>query len=62
MEPKDWNRCLDNYLQTGKMLSEHYEQMDDFQKAVVQELKKSYKRISYEPVPKDFINDKYKIQ
>lgn len=52
---------LDHYLKTGKMKSEHYEMLDDEQRNIIQILKRAFKRINYEPVPKDFINDKYKI-
>jgi len=46
MERKDWNRLLDKYLETGKMLSEEYEQVNDIQRAIIQELKKSFKRLN----------------
>ena len=61
MEAKEWRVTLDKYLNTGKLLSEEYEKMDDMQKYVIQELKKAYKRLNYEPVDRYFINDKYKI-
>jgi hypothetical protein len=62
MEASEWRKCLDKYINTGKLLSEEYEQMDEWQKFTIQELKKSYKRLNYEPVAGDYINDKYKIQ
>lgn len=61
MEQKEWNRCLDKYINTGHLLSEEYEQMDEIQKVIIQELKKSYKRLNYEPVDRNYINDKYKL-
>jgi hypothetical protein len=48
MQPKEWRITLDHFLKTGKMLSEDYEQMDEIQKIIIQELKKAFKRISYE--------------
>lgn len=48
MDNKNWIRVLDNYLKTAKMLSEDYENLDDFQRAIIQELKKAFKRIQYE--------------
>lgn len=46
MEHLKWNRVLDKYLETGHMLSEEYEELDDLQKYVIQELKKSFKRLN----------------
>lgn len=46
MERKQWNGLLDKYLLTGKMLSEEYEQLNEIQVAIIQELKKSFKRIN----------------
>ena len=43
---KDWNNLLDKYMQTGKMLSEEYENLNEIQVALIQELKKSLKRIN----------------
>jgi len=62
MERKEWCKVLDHYIQTGTLLSEDYEKMDYEQQNIIKEIKLSLKRISYEPVPRDFINDKYKIQ
>jgi hypothetical protein len=48
MERKNWIKVLDNFLKTGKLLSEDYEAMDDLQKTIIQEIKKSIKRITYD--------------
>lgn len=45
MERQEWNKLLDKYLTTNQMLSEEYEKLNDIQKAIIQELKKSFKRI-----------------
>lgn len=45
MEQKEWNRVLDRYLIENTMLSEEYEQLNIEQKFVIQEIKKSAKRI-----------------
>jgi CTP:phosphocholine cytidylyltransferase-like protein len=39
-----WNKVLDEYIKTHKMSCEDYEDMSDFQKGVIQELKKYFKR------------------
>lgn len=44
---KDWNATLDEYLKTGDMKSEEYEKMSLSQKQIIQEIKKSVKRIDY---------------
>ena len=46
MERLEFNRVLDGYLTTGHMSAEDYENCDDLQKNVIQELKKSFKRIN----------------
>lgn len=46
MERKEWNALLDKYIQTGHLLSEEYEQLNEIQVAIIQELKKSFKRIN----------------
>ena len=48
MERKDWNKTLDNYLITNTMTSDEYESLNDIQMAIIQELKKSFKRIKNE--------------
>ncbi len=45
MENKDWIKLLDKYLTTNTMLSSEYEQLDDYQKCVIQELKRAFKRL-----------------
>jgi hypothetical protein len=46
MEHLLWNKVLDKYLTTGHILSEEYEELDDLQKYVIQEVKKSFKRLN----------------
>jgi hypothetical protein len=46
MEHLLWNKVLDKYLTTGHLLSEEYEELDDLQKYVIQEVKKSFKRLN----------------
>lgn len=46
MERLEWNTVLDHYLETGTMSAEDYENCDDLQKNVIQELKKAFKRIN----------------
>lgn len=42
----EWNHALDGYLATNQMPSEVYEGLNDTQKGVIQEIKKSVKRIT----------------
>ncbi len=42
---KEFNQALDRYLTDGDMEAEVYVSMSDAQKAVIQEIKKSVKRI-----------------
>lgn len=44
LKDADWRKCLDGYLRTGKMEAGDYEEMNQFQKGVIQEIKKSLKR------------------
>ncbi len=46
MERLLWNKVLDTYLTTGHILSEEYEQLNEIQVAIIQELKKSFKRLN----------------
>ena len=46
LDPKEWNRALDGYLTVGNCPSDVYERMNDEQKRVMQEIKKSLKRIN----------------
>lgn len=41
-----WNDILDKYLVAEELSSDEYESLDKFQKSVIQELKKSFKRIT----------------
>lgn len=50
MEHLDWNKVLDRYLLTAHILSEEYEALDDYQKAVIQELKKAFQRLNKKEV------------
>lgn len=43
----DWNKLLDKYLNEGKMHSEEYAELNEIQKTIIQEIKKSIKRINY---------------
>ena len=47
MYPKDFDRVLDRLLLTGKMLSEDYEAMTLEQQNIIQIIKRSLKRITY---------------
>ena len=40
-----WNKVLDGYIKTKKMSVEDYEDLNDFQRGVIQELKKHFKRV-----------------
>ena len=46
MERLLWNKVLDTYLTTGHILSEEYEQLNEIQVAIIQELKKAFKRLN----------------
>jgi len=48
MERKEWNSTLDKYLLTNTMTSDQYASLNDIQMAIIQELKKSFKRIKNE--------------
>ncbi len=50
MERLEFNRVLDGYLITGHMSVDDYENCDDLQKNVIQEIKKSFKRINQREV------------
>lgn len=52
VDPKTWQSALDRYLSTGKMEADTYTEMNDRQKAFIQEIKKAHKRINYEKVSK----------
>jgi hypothetical protein len=44
MERLAWNKVLDNYLRTHKMTVDDYEDFNDIQRALIQELKRSFSR------------------
>ena len=46
MNRLEWNKLLDKYLMTQTMLSEEYEQLNQIQVAIIQELKKAFKRLT----------------
>lgn len=45
MERKEWNRVLDRYLEETVMTSEDYENLNEPEQVIIQELKKAFKRI-----------------
>ena len=51
MERQEFNRVLDKYLLTQQMSSEDYENLDDHQKWMIQQLKKSFKRLKAKHEP-----------
>lgn len=46
MERKLWNALLDKYLTTHTMQVEEYEALNEIQIAIIQELKKAFKRLN----------------
>lgn len=46
MEHLEWNKVLDEYLATSTISSDDYYSLDEEQMFVIQELKKSFKRIT----------------
>jgi hypothetical protein len=47
LEAKEWNAALDRYLTNGDCDANVYGAMSDEQKRVIQEIKRSTKRINY---------------
>jgi heme A synthase len=45
LSQKEWNLCLDQYLIKGEIEIDSWCRMDDEQKWLINELKKSFKRI-----------------
>ena len=45
MERKNWNKLLDKYLVTSEMTASEYESLNEIQRAIIQELKKSFARL-----------------
>lgn len=43
----EWNQCLDTYIASGTLHSEEYAKMSQIQKNIIQEIKKSVKRVEY---------------
>jgi hypothetical protein len=48
LDSKEWNKALDGYLTLNTLPSDVYERMSDRQKLVIQEIKKSIKRLAPE--------------
>lgn len=48
LDQKEWNTALDGYLTLNTMPSEVYERMSDKQRGLIQEIKKSIKRLAPE--------------
>jgi hypothetical protein len=44
MNRKEWNALLDKYLTTGVMASEDWEALNEIQRVIIQEIKKSINR------------------
>ena len=47
LEPKEWNKALDTYLQDGSMNPDVHEQMSKEQKWLIHEIDKSISRQNY---------------
>ncbi len=45
LPPKEWNAAIDRYLNDGTGDTEQYQKMSPEQQRVLQEIKKSYKRL-----------------
>lgn len=45
LDDKEWRSALDRYLTDGTMESNIYERMSITQKGIIQEIKKSFKRL-----------------
>ncbi len=43
----EWNKALDTYISQNTLHSETYANMSDWQKTIIQEIKRSVKRIEY---------------
>lgn len=44
LSPKEWSEALDRYLQENKMSSEVWDKMNNEEKVIINEIKKSIKR------------------
>lgn len=42
----EWNRILDKYLSVNELESHEYEELNSFEKSVIQEIKKAIKRLN----------------
>jgi polyhydroxyalkanoate synthesis regulator phasin len=47
IDSKEWNSTLDRYLSTNTMEADIYARMSDKQKNIIQEIKRSVKRLEY---------------
>lgn len=45
MEQREWNKVFERYILEGKIHSEEYERLDEFQNYTIQEFKKLFKRL-----------------
>lgn len=45
LDKKEWNEALDEYIWENKIQSNDYENMNDIQQTIIQEIKKSRKRV-----------------
>lgn len=47
MKRDEWNKVLDRYILTATLTVDDYENLNEIQQTIIQEIKKSYKRINY---------------
>lgn len=47
LKTQDWNSALDEYLSKNTLHSETYANMNEWQKTIIQEIKRSAKRLEY---------------
>lgn len=47
LAPKQWNKAIDTYLTNQTLVADEYSEMNKFQKDVIQEVKRSFNRITY---------------
>jgi hypothetical protein len=55
MEVAKWRKVLDRYLVENTMHADEYAEMDNLQKQIIQEIKKSFKRLK-EKYDKELLN------
>ena len=44
LQPKEWRKAIDIYIDTGEMESDEYANMSPYQKMIIQEIKRSINR------------------